>query len=123
MVSIHPFFVVFILHRVIGSMKSIPGNLGYKLGDTFSTHHKTPTHHRAQSLSQSHYGQPTHLRAQSHYGQLEMPVSLCSMSLNWRRKLEYSEESPKAWVENSAQSGEVGIETRTMEVQGIHANY
>ncbi|KAK3533813.1 hypothetical protein QTP70_031071, partial [Hemibagrus guttatus] len=51
---------------------------------------------------------------------LEMPINLQCMSLDWGRKPEYPEETPEAWGEhaNATHTAEAGIEPPTLEVTG-----
>ncbi|KAK3548662.1 hypothetical protein QTP70_016412, partial [Hemibagrus guttatus] len=48
---------------------------------------------------------------------LEMPINLPCMSLDWGKKLEYPEETPEARREhaNSTHTAEAGIEPPTLE--------
>ncbi|KAK3570870.1 hypothetical protein QTP86_029392, partial [Hemibagrus guttatus] len=57
----------------------------------------------------------THRRAQHTLDNLEMPINLQCMSLDWLRKLEYPEETPEARGEhaNATHTEEVGIEPPT----------
>ncbi|KAK3561378.1 hypothetical protein QTP86_033120, partial [Hemibagrus guttatus] len=61
----------------------------------------------------------THSLTQSHTtDNLEMPINLPCMSLDWGRKPEYPEETPEARGEhaNSTHTAEAGIEPPTLEV-------
>ncbi|XP_053543689.1 connector enhancer of kinase suppressor of ras 2 isoform X1 [Ictalurus punctatus] len=80
--------------RVVGSLEPIPGNSGHKAGDTLDG---VPTHRRAPSHTHSHT-----------MDNLEMPISLQRMPLDWGRKAEYPEETPTTRGEhaNSAHTGQ-----------------
>ncbi|KAK3573585.1 hypothetical protein QTP86_028799 [Hemibagrus guttatus] len=60
----------------------------------------------------------THSLIHSHTHNLEMPINLPCMSLDWGRKPEYPEETPEARGEhaNSTHTTEAGIEHPTLEV-------
>ncbi|KAK3559794.1 hypothetical protein QTP86_020775, partial [Hemibagrus guttatus] len=78
-------------------------NKGIKAGYTLDgvpTHRRAHTHTHSHSLTQFH--------------NLEMPINLPCMSLDWGRKLE---ETPKALGEhaNSTHMAEAGIEPPTLE--------
>ncbi|KAK3524164.1 hypothetical protein QTP70_018211 [Hemibagrus guttatus] len=63
--------------------------------------------------------QGTHTLSQSHtMDNLEMPINLQCMSLDWGRKPEYPKETPEAWGEhaNSTHTSEAGIKPPTLEV-------
>ncbi|KAK3568936.1 hypothetical protein QTP86_020637 [Hemibagrus guttatus] len=49
---------------------------------------------------------------------LEMPINLQRMSLDWGKKPEYPEETPEAWGEhaNSTHTAEAGLKPPTLEV-------
>ncbi|XP_053502224.1 fibrinogen like 1B isoform X3 [Ictalurus furcatus] len=64
--------------RVMGNLEPLPGSIGHKAGYTLD---RVPIHHRARSHTTDN---------------LEMPISLQRMSLEWERKLEYPEETPAA---------------------------
>ncbi|KAK3564611.1 hypothetical protein QTP86_023758, partial [Hemibagrus guttatus] len=61
--------------------------------------------------------QGTHTYSLIHSHNLEMPINLQCMSLDWGRKPEHPEETPKARGEhaNSTHTAEVGIEPPTLE--------
>ncbi|KAK3529512.1 hypothetical protein QTP70_031948 [Hemibagrus guttatus] len=72
-------------------------------------------------------GVPTHRRAHTHTlihshttDNLEMPINLPCMSLDWGRKLEYPEETPEARGKHAnsthTHTAEAGIEPPTLEV-------
>ncbi|KAK3524286.1 hypothetical protein QTP70_027014, partial [Hemibagrus guttatus] len=71
--------------------------------------------HPGQSANPS---QGTHTLIHSHNtDNLEMPINLQCMSLDWGRKLEHPEETPEARGEhaNSTQTAEAGLEPPTLE--------
>ncbi|KAK3560083.1 hypothetical protein QTP86_033805, partial [Hemibagrus guttatus] len=76
---------------------------GIKAGYTLD---RVPTHHRAHTLSFTHTTD-----------NLEMPIDLQCMSLNWGRKPEYLKGTPEARGEhaNSSHTAEAGIEPPTLE--------
>ncbi|KAK3568889.1 hypothetical protein QTP86_019582, partial [Hemibagrus guttatus] len=91
--------------RVTGSLCLSQASLGIKAGYTLDG---VPTHHRAHTHS--------HSLTQSHTtDNLEMPINLPRMSLDWGRKPEYPEETPKAEHANSTHTAEAGIEPPTLE--------
>lgn len=79
--SIDPFSVPLVLHRVMRNHKSIPDYSEYKAGDTLDHFH-----HRAQS----------HIHSYTHSHNLEMPNSLQHISLDWGRKPEFPEDTSDA---------------------------
>ncbi|KAK3534223.1 hypothetical protein QTP86_007022 [Hemibagrus guttatus] len=86
-----------------GSLCLSQALLGIKAGYTLDG---VPTHRRAHTHSHSHTTD-----------KLEMPINLQCMSLDWGRKPEYPEETPKARGEhaNSTHTVEAGIEPSTLE--------
>ncbi|KAK3552950.1 hypothetical protein QTP86_029642 [Hemibagrus guttatus] len=77
--------------RVTGSLCLSQASLGIKAGYTLDG---VPTHRRAHTHS--------HSLTQSHTtDNLEMPINLQCMSLDWRRKPEYPEETPEARGEHA----------------------
>ncbi|KAK3522218.1 hypothetical protein QTP70_032800, partial [Hemibagrus guttatus] len=78
-------------------------SLGIKAGYTLDG---VPTHRRAHTPSHSHTTD-----------NLEMPINLPRMSLDWERKPEYPEETPEAQGEhaNSTNTAEAGIKPPTLE--------
>ncbi|KAK3575304.1 hypothetical protein QTP86_023420 [Hemibagrus guttatus] len=84
-------------------------SLGIKAGYTLDgvpTHHRAHTHTHSHSLMQSHTTD-----------NLEMPINLQCMSLDWERKPEYPEETPEAREHaNSTHTAEVGIKPPTLEL-------
>ncbi|KAK3548716.1 hypothetical protein QTP70_017267, partial [Hemibagrus guttatus] len=93
------------------------GARGIKAGYTLDS---VPTHHRAHTHTHTH----SHSLTQSHTtDNLEMPINLPCMSLNWGRKPEYPEETPEARGEhaNSTHTAEAGIEPPTLAV--LRANH
>ncbi|KAK3516447.1 hypothetical protein QTP70_014356, partial [Hemibagrus guttatus] len=89
--------------RVTGSLCLSQASLGIKAGYTLD---RGPTHRRAHTLSHS-------LTTDN----LEMPINLRCMSLDWGRNPEYLEETPEARGEhaNSTHMAEAGIEPPTLE--------
>ncbi|KAK3563132.1 hypothetical protein QTP86_016364 [Hemibagrus guttatus] len=73
-----------------GNLEPIPGASGHKQGTRWTG---------CQSITRHNHTQDN----------LEMPFSLQGMSLNWRRKPEYLEETPKAWEEYANSTHMVGI--------------
>ncbi|KAK3533818.1 hypothetical protein QTP70_031074, partial [Hemibagrus guttatus] len=61
----------------------------------------------------------------THYDNLEMPINLPCMSLDWGRKPEYPEETPEARGEhaNSTHTAEAGIEPPTLEHQHYNLSH
>ncbi|KAK3542796.1 hypothetical protein QTP70_002997 [Hemibagrus guttatus] len=91
--------------KVMGSLCLSQASLGIKAGYTLDG---VPTHRRAHTHS--------HSLTQSHTtDNLEMPINLQCMSLDWGRKPEYPEEAPEAWGKhaNSTHMAEAGIEPPT----------
>lgn len=75
---IHPFlfFVPLILHRVTGRLGSIPGDSGNEAGDNLDV----VQHNTWHNLTMSH----TH----TYTDNLEMPIRLQLIVLDWKRKPE-----------------------------------
>ncbi|KAK3506896.1 hypothetical protein QTP70_031033, partial [Hemibagrus guttatus] len=74
--------------RVRGSLCLSQASLGIKAGYTLDgvpTHRRAHTHTHSHSLTQSHTTD-----------NLEMPINIPCMSLDWGRKPEYPEETPEA---------------------------
>ncbi|KAK3564624.1 hypothetical protein QTP86_024004, partial [Hemibagrus guttatus] len=65
----------------------------------------------------SNLSQGTHRLSFTHAINLEMPINLPCMSLDWGRKLEYPEETAEALGEhaNSTHTAEAGIKPTTLE--------
>ncbi|KAK3523181.1 hypothetical protein QTP86_021717 [Hemibagrus guttatus] len=108
-INIHSLSTTYLIYtRVTGSLCLSQASLGIKAGYTLD---RVPTHCRAHTHS--------HALTQSHTtDNLEMPINLQCMSLDWGRKPEYPEETPKARGEhaNSTRTAEAGTEPPTLEV-------
>ncbi|KAK3562423.1 hypothetical protein QTP86_034065, partial [Hemibagrus guttatus] len=92
-------------------------SLGIKAGYTLDgvpTHHSAHTH--SHSLTQSYTTD-----------NLEMPINLPCMSLDWGRKPEYPEETPEARGEHAnsthTPTAEAGIKPPTLEPLPVQSRY
>ncbi|KAK3575537.1 hypothetical protein QTP86_029278, partial [Hemibagrus guttatus] len=91
----------------------------YRLSELFSGHGEpVPISGVIGHQGRIHPGQSANPSQGTHTpDNLEMPINLLCMSLDWERKLEYPEETPEARGEhaNSTHTAEVGIEPPTLE--------